>query len=214
MIGSIFAVVVCLVALVLPLTTGTIASAAPSASLADRVAAVLQKELPEINITVVDPLTIKVTRKDGASTQVNLDRIEAFCHADPPNCDAAVDGFAMKGVDVIRQFGTPPTKEKLFAAVRPADYAREMESLGSQIVASPLAGDLVLICYFDRPTAMEVATREAVAGLKLTVDEAIATCKANVHAALPPIDIALDKLQDRAFGHLNSDYEFEPPYLP
>jgi len=179
-----------------------------SPDLAVHAAADLRQILPSgFEVTVVGPLTLKIGPKATEPIQVNLDRINAHCMAAPDRCDAVLGDFVAKVAQLLRDKMAPLSKEQLRAVVRPVEYLDELRrGLGTQeVVSAPLIDDLVVMCFFDRPTAMLGATISNLKTLGLTSDDAIALCKRNVEAALPPLQSQIKSLPDRSFGTLTGD---------
>ncbi len=177
-------------------------------SIADRAAADFRQALPAgYDVTIADPLTLKIGLHGAVPNQVNLDRINAVCTAEPNQCDVALSDFVGKIAQLVKDEAAPPAREQLRAVVRPTDYRDEMkrELGGSEPVTAPLDGGLIVMCYFDMPTAMRVATDADIKSLGLTSDDAIALCKRNVEAALSPLLTQIKELPDRAFGTLSGD---------
>jgi len=171
-------------------------------------AAALRQALPSgFDVTVVDPLTLTIGPQGTKPYRVNLDRINSVCLADPDHCDAVLEDFVAKVAQLVKNRAAAPSKEQLRAVVRPVEYLHEIRrGLGTQeVVAAPLVGDLVVMCFFDKPTAMLGATISDLKSLGLTSDDAIALCKRNVKSALPPLQSQIKSLPDRSFGTLTDD---------
>ena len=154
-----------------------------SPDIASRIANDLRQSLPAgYDLTILDPLTIKIGPHGSPPSQLNLDNINRVCIADPNQCDTNLAAFAAKIVQFLKDQATPPSKEQLRAVVRPKDYVEALtrEMKGQEPVALALTGDLVELCYFDMPTTMRIATAADIESLGLTSDDALALCKRNV----------------------------------
>jgi hypothetical protein len=167
-------------------------------SLAQTVAKQLREALPGYQATVVDPLTIqlrKSSKPTDPSMQINLDRVASYCAGTPEGCHNEVSDFIAKMVPVVRAQDFAPEVTALRAVVRPADYLAQlaitMRGKGPELVSGPFAGDLVMMCYFDMPTAMRPAFTSDLARIALSKERALSVCIANMRAALPRLSTAL-----------------------
>jgi hypothetical protein len=178
-------------------------------NLADHVAASLRRALPpNFEVIIVDPLTIKVGPHGVSAFQLNLDRLNSVCAADPDHCGPVLEDFVSKAAQFVTTRLTAPSREQLRAVLRPVEFVDQIKQRldGHEPVAVPFVGGLAIVCYIDTPTVMGVATDSTIKSLGFTTtDEAIALCKRNVKAALPPLQSQLKKIPDRSFGTLTDD---------
>ena len=161
---------------------------------ANRVALGFRVSMPGYDVTVVDPLTLKISKDGKETVQINLDRIAKYCAAEPTDCDRVVADFIAKSRDMADVANLPTTGAQLRAVVRPQPYVAEMARLmagapkPTRPVSRPLAGDLVELCFFDMPTTMRPANAVELSALGLDAPAALALCEKNVAAQLSPID--------------------------
>jgi uncharacterized protein YtpQ (UPF0354 family) len=178
--------------------------------LATKVAARLRTALPDYDVEIVDKLTIKFGPHGQAREQLNLDRISAFCDANPSNCDQILPDYVAKIAVMARQMNEPITADKMRVVVRTASYIEEVEKemrggKGGGPVYAPYAADLVEVCEFDFPTSARIASKADLDKLGLSPQEALARGEANTRAALPPLAGQLRKIEGREFGVLDGD---------
>jgi hypothetical protein len=183
----------------------------------------LAKALPGYEITIADPLTIKIhaaNRPADDTFLLNLDRVAAYCAHSPGDCGHAISQFVARIVPVIQAQNSKlaPTQAALRAVVRPAAYAAQLTALMAKsggLVSEPVAGDVVMLCYFDMPTAMRPTTKSDLASLNLSPEQALDLCRQNTRAALPPLPKTPPrsaKPTEGAIGVLNGD-PYESSYL-
>lgn len=198
-------------------SAGTAFAAPSEQSLAARVAAQLKLSLSGTEIAVSDPLTLQLKLPSQTNVQINLDRISNFCTANSAeDCDHEISDFVAKTVVFAKSQMAPLRIELLRAAVRPAEYVGTLNKMaisnGTELISEPLAGDLVTLCYFDAPTTMRPAMTKDLPAIGLEPSNAMAMCKANVKAALPPLDAILAQQPAGKGGLLHGD-AYESSYL-
>lgn len=182
------------------------AVAAPD--LAAIVTADLKKALPGYEVIKVDDLTLKVGPAGHADAELRLDRMKAFCDANPDDCENTVHGFAAKVVGMIESQNAPVDIHRLRAGIRASFYvegiAKEIAKNvnGAALVSAKVAGDIAVLCVLDLPTSMRPILASDLSTLGLSADEAMAACKRNTHAALRPLKGELKDLRPKSFGLL------------
>jgi hypothetical protein len=187
------------------------------AGLAPRTAAALHDALPEDQVTIADPMTLKVRIGDGSEFTVALDGLSRTCAGDQAGCANTIKDFAGKIALTIRGHDAPRGAAQLRAVVRDKAYAdflndtMKKAKTPSAMVYRPLAGDLVEICYFDTESAMSLASDVDIAKLGLDRDAALTLCEKNVHAALPNL-ATVAKLSKSDVGVLSGD-AYESSYV-
>ena len=189
------------------------ANEAVKPSLIETAASDLHTAFPGYEVTIVDPLTLKLGPHGQEPFEVHLDRIAAFCSANPDQCDAALHAFTSKMIEAIKAQDAPLKAEMLRAVVRPVGYVDGIRRLIAErkqnvdLIATPLAGELYALCYFDLPTTMRPMMSSDLASLSLTQETALKRCSDNVRAVLPPLDSQLKDVPDQAFAILRQkDY--------
>ena len=181
-------------ALVLLLLGVATPAAAEDRAFADMVANEFRNALPGYVVTVADPLTLKLGKASQPGEQplqVNLDRVVDFCGRAPAGCGQELSDFVAKIVGVIGAQDTKPSLAALRAVVRPATYVEQltsgMKEKAGALVSAPLAGDVVMICYLDMPTAMAPVFEKDLAKIAISRDQALRTCRTNTRAGLPSL---------------------------
>jgi hypothetical protein len=163
-------------------------------TIVERVAERIRAALPGYDVKVVDPLTLslhKHSRSADEGMQINVDRIADFCSRTPDGCAGEILDFVGKIVPVIKAHDVGPAIGALRAVVRPAGYVDQltemMKTNTDHPVSAPVAGDIVMLCYFDMPTAMRPARMSELPALGLSREQALEVCRHNSRAALPPL---------------------------
>jgi hypothetical protein len=189
------------------------ATAAPPKNKPDFTRYVLTKikaRLPGAELKIEQPLGLKVRYASGGVGRISMLRIWEFCTAnDAASCENAI-GYFVAGLDE-----PPPRKDALDrsllrAGVRTAeilaDYQRSMgEGSDRELVSEPLAGDLRIACFLDRPTSLSLVVNADLATLGLSKEEAIALGIRNTVATLKPLTEALMGTPGDAWGHSDGD---------
>jgi hypothetical protein len=184
--------------------------AALSDDLTDRAVAALNDTLPGSTISIDDPRTLTVRLKSDTKFSVYLDNIARVCRGDMATCQRAIDEFAHKIAATIAASGSVRQRTDLRAVVREESYVDGLAAMMKQastqttIVARPLVGHLVEVCYFDRAEAMSPASDIDIAALDLDRAQAFTQCESNVHAKLPPLAVSAI-ISDRGIGILGGD---------
>lgn len=202
------------------LVCGASRAATANHSFADEVASQLVKALPGYHVMVVDPLTIKIGKTgqpEDQRFQINLDRIASYCARAPDDCADAVSEYVSNTVPTIKAQEPKPATAALRAVVRPAAYVADLANMeakyGNQLVSAPFAGDLVMLCYFDEPTAMRPALTGDLAKIGLSPARALAICVQNTRTALPRLPTAPSRQGPLgAIGDMEGD-PYESSYL-
>ena len=78
------------------------------------------------DIHVVDPRTLAITGPDGSTTQLNLDRVAAFCAANQDSCDPVLSEYLDQVTVMLQGDNGPLPAERLRAVVRGADFLEQM----------------------------------------------------------------------------------------
>jgi hypothetical protein len=156
-----------------------------------------KSDFPDWSVTVVGSFTVKLKPPSGSDhqeMQMNLERIHGLCVREPENCEALIDKHLDGIAEAIELSAAAPTRSTLRAAVRSEDYVATLRDMtkgaekDKRPLITPMKGGLWLVCYFDAPTTMKIATQDDLAKLGLNEVEAIALAKANVRADLKAPD--------------------------
>jgi hypothetical protein len=185
-------------------------SAGPS-DLAERAAAALRQGLPGYDVTIVDPLTLKVGKPGEEPGQVNLDRIAAFCADNKSDCEEVFSGYLVKLIQSVKEMDATPTAAALRVVVRRADFLAVIrEQTGGEPENEPVGmaiadGNLVMVCEFDLPNSTRVVMTSDLKELGLSFEQAIARCRDNTRAALPSLESQAKLLEGTPFTYLDGD---------
>lgn len=190
-------------------------SPAAAQSMRDELVAAVHAAAPDAVVTVLDPLSIKVTRPPDIEIQINLDRIQAFCAANSAeDCAGEKEHFITGMVEALN------TKDDLVAtqlrvAIRSEDYVREIARLnegrpesGKPIdppITAPFAPGVSLIVAADYPTTTKLIGASMIAKLGLNRDQALALATRQVLAGLPKIPTA-EELDGKLLSMPDLDY--------
>ena len=161
---------------------------------AQTVAVKFRQALPGYEVTVVDDFTLKIGKNDQPieqREQVNLDRIDDYCARAPDACSAQMEAFVSRTAALIATPVFVPTVAKLRAILRPVAYEAKIAQLAAsereELVSKPYAADLVMMCYFDAPTAIKPAFKSDLAKIGVDPARAFDICLGNTRAVLPKL---------------------------
>ncbi len=197
------------------------AKSASKPSLPEYVAEQLRSALPGYEVTVADSLTLKLGKRGAPASelmQLNLDRVADYCTRVPDSCTAEVADLIHKTVPIVQAQNWSPDSAALRAVVRPENYVAQMASMlkttSDTFISTQFAGDLVMMCYFDMPTAMRPVTIKDLTALGMEQATVIETCQRNMRAALPklPENPPPDFARGPALGYLQGN-PYESGYL-
>ncbi|HVT51382.1 MAG TPA: hypothetical protein VHE77_07440 [Dongiaceae bacterium] len=163
-------------------------------------------KLPDYDVSIAGPLSIKIVPKGGGALQANLDRMHDFCARNADACADMLKDYVAKASESVKSMNAPPDPTRLRVVVRPVAYANELRQQivahGQDVVLEPLSDELVALCYFDFPTAMRVATAADFAKLGMSKDQVFAQARQNVAAALGSLDGLIKPLPENGIGQL------------
>ena len=154
-----------------------------------RAAELFAQAAPQAKVTIKGPLTLSIDAP-GAPAVATLDSAYSFCLRNPDDCERGLLSYVGKLAATFETPTAPPESSKLRAIVRPAGYVETYKKLYSRQggpVAEPLVGDLWVLCALDLPGAVKIVSGDQLAALKLSREDALAACKQNIAAALPPL---------------------------
>jgi len=154
-------------------------------------AKLLGQAMPKAKIEITGSLTLSVASFPGAPpTTATLDSVYSFCLRNPADCQKELALTIQRAAAILEQPVATLARANLRAIVRPAAYVQAYDKLyGRQggPVAERLIGDLWTLCALDMPKAMEILSASQLLALKMSREEALAACKQNIEAALPPL---------------------------
>jgi hypothetical protein len=148
------------------------------------------RALPPAKAKIIGSLTLSISDLPGGrSAQMNLESIYSYCLRDPDACQARLAAHIAQITKALGDIA-PVKREDLRAIVRTSAYvesAQRMYKGQGDPVAEPLVGDLWVLCAVDLPGAIQTLGPAQRSALNLSQDEALALCKQNIAAALPPL---------------------------
>jgi len=170
------------------------ASPAGERSLAQRVAAEIERIRPGTRVEVLGPLDLKVHTEQ--ELQVNLANLQAECEQMPDSCDERVARFSQIVVS-----GPPGklTAESLMAVLKTANWLAQMEAKlaekgqSTKLVSFPLAGDLRVVLVQDSPLMTRPLEDSDLAELGLSGEQALSRALENLKQAAGGFKLAEPK---------------------
>jgi hypothetical protein len=118
-----------------------------------------------------------------------LESVYSYCLREPGACEARLAAHVAQ-MSTALNVVAPIKRADLRAIVRTSAYvesAQRMYKGQGDPVAEPLVGDLWVLCAVDLPGAIQTLGPAQRSALNLSQDEALALCKQNIAAALPPL---------------------------
>lgn len=175
-------------------------SAAPSGArtLRDEAIATIKATLPDAEVTVVDPLTIKVKPAAGEEMRINLDRIQHFCDAhSAADCASEKQRF-LGGIAEALTMDETVKPAQLRLLVRSSDdaaaytteagrAAREGNRPADPPIARPFAEGVSVMLGLDYPNTTKIAGQSQLKDLGMSEAEAVALATRQVLAKLPKV---------------------------
>jgi len=175
----------------------------------------LQAQIPTARVDVDSPLTLKLRQPDGEELlQANLDRVYDFCTRAAAQCeDAANDYVATVAEHLQRQKKEEAIEASMVrVVVRTRDYVetvrKQMAAGKGQLLARPLAGDLMMVAVLDFPRSIRLATEADAKALKLKESEVFELGIKNLRTELQPLAEHPQPTAPQSFAFLDdSAYE-------
>jgi hypothetical protein len=148
------------------------------------------KTLPGAKAKIIGSLTLSISDLPGGrSAQMNLESVYTYCLRVPDACEPRLAAHIAQMLTAFSAIA-PIKRADLRAIVRTRAYvesAQRMYKGQGDPVAEPLVGDLWVLCAVDLPGAIQTLSPAELSALNLSQDEALALCKQNIVAALPPL---------------------------
>jgi uncharacterized protein YtpQ (UPF0354 family) len=173
------------------------------AAFTEYVASKLRRET-RAAVVVKEPLTLGL-----GDIQANLDRIFAFCRADPAGCSQEVSHY-VKGVAEIyaakasKAAHSRPSKEAVRVVVRTQAYVTSSRATFPKGIPKPLAGSLVMLPVIDTPRTIRILMENDLGDLGLSADEVFSLGLANLSHRLKPL-MAAKAVRPGQIGHIGGD---------
>lgn len=168
------------------------------------VAGRIRAEIRDTPVMVKGLLTLSI-----GPLQANLDRIYAFCKANPGSCAGQLNTYVKGVVATTRNQQDSPTKASLRVVVRPADYIRQAQRevrARSAILTRPLAEGLAVVAVMDLPRTVRMLNEKDRTALGLTADQVFDIAVANLRQSLKPLDAEAKAVGSGQIGTLKGDY--------
>lgn len=155
------------------------------------IAQLMTRALPTAKTQIKGPLTLVLEGLPNGGIQMNLDSLYSYCRRAPDDCDPQTQAYIARAATSFRKMMTPLQAGDLRAVIRDNAYIKNTEKLyDDKLIAEPLIGDLWTLCVVDMPGAMRILSVSQLPELKLSASEALALCKKNAAATLPPLEPA------------------------
>lgn len=173
---------------------------------ASRLSAMLDEK-----VDVTAPL--QLTR--GGSDRISLDRIHAFCQANPADCETELNTFINGLADSIRADRDAVDSRMVRIVIRDRAYvdAVAAQSDGG-IPLWPVGDALAAMLVIDAPTFVRSVTRADLKAMGLDADAAFITAVTNAEDAEGPLADALERLGPGEVGMLQGSYFSSSRLLP
>ena len=171
---------------------------ASAQTLRDEAIAIIKAEVSGAEITVVDPLAIKVKTSDGDEMQINLDRIQRFCDTNNAEDCAAEKKRFLGGIAEALTMDNVIKSGQLRLVIRSNDYAaayirdtseaaRGTNNKADPPIATPFAEGVSVMLAADYPNTTKILGRSQLKDLALSETEAFALATRQVLATLPKV---------------------------
>jgi hypothetical protein len=157
-------------------------------SLTRDMAARIRQALPNHEVQITGPLTLRLTRSGGEGSNVNLDRVWRVCQSeDAAACQGSITNFVGAANELVSN--SDFTRAQLRVMVRSEQYCVEIQRIYSErqqaAQTRSLPGALCVVLVADAPNTMRVLSDGDLAGLSLAAGEAWSTAERQTLANLP-----------------------------
>lgn len=157
-------------------------------------------------VAVQGPLSLRY----GAGT-LDLRRIFASCRMHPATCDEDVGRFVNGNVEMQQAAHAriDPAALRLIVRQRETIERPESDSAGTHDVQTePLVANLLAVVVVDTPNSMLFVRGKELASLHMTHDQLFERARANMHAALKPLESVAPPAPNDQMGVVQGgDYE-------
>lgn len=163
--------------------------------LAGSVKRAIEREAPELNVIIQDPLSLKVVGESGEST-LDLGNLRAECASDPPGCATQIDTFAKMVADVSKTAFAKPGSEEIRALLKDEVFMRGLAqklaegpketATDNAVVSKKFLADLWIVYVVDSPASISMLTQRNLRDMGLDADQVHALALANMSKALTP----------------------------
>lgn len=164
----------------------------------------VRKGVGDTPVTVKAPLTLSV-----GTLQANLDRIYAYCKANPDGCGREIDTYVRGAAESKRTQSEAPTKDALRVVVRSTQYqlgAQRQLSPAVLVPAKTLVDGLVLMPVLDSSRTVRMLTVKDSAALRLTTSEVYKVAFANLRKSTKALADVAKPVGRGQIGQLTGDF--------
>jgi len=164
----------------------------------------LRKGVGDAPVSVKAPLTLSV-----GPLQANLDRIYAYCKANPDGCGREIETYVRGAAESTRTQGEAPTRAAIRIVFRSAQYQQSAErdvSSAALVPARVLVEGLVLMPVLDSSRTVRMLTAKDSAALKLTTSQVYEIGVANLRKATKALTDVAKPVGQGQFGQLTGDF--------
>ena len=191
-IGTVTAFVIGMVA------GGCSATPAKGQTLRDDAIAAINAAMPDAEVTVIDPLAIKIKPPAGEEMQINLDRIQRFCDVNSVEDCAAEKQHFLGGIAELLTPDSPVKPAQLRLLLRSneyaAEYARQVAGAAGEgkgkanpPISGPFAQGVSMMLGADSPKTTKILGQSQLKALGMSEAEAVALATRQVLASLPKV---------------------------
>lgn len=172
------------------------------AAFTDYVAAQIRSEVKGTKVEVKGPLTLGV-----GPLQANLDRVFAYCSdsANAKGCRREISSYVKALAQVLNDQNAPMSKEAVRIIVRTSAYVKAGAQQKIELLARPLAGELMMLPALDSPRTIRPLRLEDNERLGLSADEVFKLGLANLRANLKPLMKVANPAQPGQLGYITGD---------
>lgn len=173
-----------------------------SAEFRDGYIAALREADPTLKIEVVDDATVKFGRGDPLEFSTYLDRAYRDYRDDPAEKNKLINDLVRVNIRLASGDIDAPASDRLIAMLRPLNYAPGVADAGKDNpISRPFAGDLRVYLMMDNPETLSSVSREMLANLKLSEDQAFTLALKNLPGRLG--ELYIETMDD--FRYVNAE---------
>jgi hypothetical protein len=171
----------------------------------------LRNAYPDASFEIAGSLSIKAKNAANEESQINLDRVEAFCALNAKaECDDMKQRFVSGLREALQADADRITTDHLRAVLRANEYVAGAAKIvaqkeGNRLVYRTYAENLSLVLVADYPTTTRLVGTDQLKDVQLTEGEALELGKRQIVANLPHVP-ALAQIGGQVLAFSGSDY--------
>lgn len=157
----------------------------------NRVVERLKATYPDVDVEVVGPARLSISRGDEPSSDLGLTSVVRVCQGGG-DCDGMIRDFVRFADTMLSHEHGKLQRSQVLPVVRTSDYlagAARMQFSGERsnerFLTKPLAGDLVKTYAIDMPTSLRLLTSADLGPLGLKAADVDALARRNLEALIP-----------------------------